>query len=88
MTKCRFCSRHRGLAVDASGCRSRCSFPSFEEELRVEGLCAELVPVPTEDGWVTGRCRLPIDDQELGMCEGHAAEMRSWRSMSEEERSC
>lgn len=59
---------------------------SYEQELIQEGKCPSLVWVHTEDGIVDGRCMLPITDTEVGACEGHAEEIRSWHSMSEIEK--
>jgi hypothetical protein len=74
---------------------------TYEQELHEDGLCAELVPVYTEDGVVSGRCKRPITDKvfmyrgysdpiatptQLPMCEGHAEEMVGWGAMSEAER--
>lgn len=64
---------------------------SYEQELHAQGLCAEVVPVMTEDGPATGRCRRPVedpngDDFAQVCCPGHAEEMRSWRGMSELQR--
>ena len=60
---------------------------SFEATLIALGYCPDLVPATDLDGYpITTRCLGPIDDAELGACEGHAAERRTWRSMSEFER--
>ena len=74
---------------------------SYEQELIDEGRCAELVRVWSEDGPVTGRCRLPISDKvwlyrgygdaearptQLPMCEGHAEERVGWGAMTEAQR--
>lgn len=47
-------------------------------------LCGDLVEWMTEDGPTDGRCGLLATDE--GACEGHAAESRQWREMSEAER--
>jgi len=71
----------------------------YETQLHDEGLCAELVPVLTEDGWTDGRCQAPITDRvflyrgygdearptRLPMCLGHAVERVGWGAMSEAE---
>lgn len=74
---------------------------SYESDLIDQGLCPDLVWIPTEDGPVTGRCMGPIvsvtvpADPRYGdmgpetvafACEGHTAERLSWRAMSEQER--
>jgi hypothetical protein len=70
---------------------------TYETELHDEGLCAELVPVATEDGVVDGRCLRPVTGRvfmyrgygdaeasptRLPMCEGHAEELVGWGAMS------
>jgi hypothetical protein len=70
----------------------------YEQELIEQGQCAEIVSVATEDGPVTGRCKLPITDRvfmyrgygdpearptRLPMCEGHAEERVGWGAMSD-----
>lgn len=54
---------------------------------RVDGrlVCGEIVPVWTEDGPATGRCRRPVLHDDIA-CPGHADEIRGWRSMTEPER--
>lgn len=59
---------------------------SYEQQLIEDGLCPEIVPVMTEDGPATGRCKAPIVDHDVAACEGHAAEIRAWRAMSEFEK--
>jgi hypothetical protein len=74
---------------------------SYDAELIEQGLCPELVWIDTEDGRVDGRCMQPIvpvtvpPDARYGeteatteafACEGHAAQILSWRSQSEAER--
>lgn len=58
----------------------------YEAQLLAEGKCPEIVPVMTEDGPSDGRCLAPITDEEVGACEGHAAEIRSWRAMDESQK--
>jgi hypothetical protein len=47
-------------------------------------LCAEIVPVATEDGTISGRCGNPVVGDE-GACPGHAAVIASWREQTEAE---
>lgn len=41
-------------------------------------LCGEIVAVPTEDGWVDGRCASPVMNDDVA-CPGHAAQINAWR---------
>lgn len=47
-------------------------------------VCPDLVPVPTEDGMIVGRCG--ADAVRDGACEGHAAETEAWLAATEDER--
>lgn len=49
-------------------------------------VCAEVVPVWTEDGPSDGRCGGPVFGAEGFACEGHTEERRGWAAMSEAER--
>lgn len=59
---------------------------TYDAMLIDRGECPELVWIDTEDGRVDGRCLAPITDDEIGACEGHAAEIRGWHAMSEAEK--
>lgn len=48
-------------------------------------LCGEAVLVYTEDGPITGRCGDYVRRDGVA-CEGHAAELDSWRAMPEVEK--
>jgi hypothetical protein len=70
---------------------------SVDRELHDAGRCAELVPVPTEDGIVDGRCGRPISTRRftyrtysdptprtttLPMCDGHAEDFVGWNALT------
>lgn len=59
---------------------------SYDTQLLEEGKCAEIVAVQTEDGLTDGRCMEPITDLEVGACDFHADQIRSWHQMSEPEK--
>lgn len=71
-----------------------------EAALRFQGLCAEIVMVPTEDGMVDGRCRgrntttlrpykgysdTAVTMELLPMCDGHADQRSHESRISEAE---
>ena len=58
---------------------------SYDQELIESGKCPELVPIRTEDGMSDGRCMADIIPGGYA-CEGHTAEIESWRSLTEAER--
>lgn len=61
------------------------SAQTYDQQLIAEGVCPEIVPVVTEDGPSDGRCLAPVVADGYA-CEGHTAEIESWRDMSEAER--
>lgn len=59
---------------------------TYDEQLIREGKCPELVPVYSDDFPPSdGRCLQPIVPGGYA-CEGHTAEIESWRNMTEEQR--
>ena len=44
-------------------------------------VCGELIQVFTEDGPMSGRCGLPVLNDDCA-CPGHAAQIAAWRSQS------
>lgn len=42
-------------------------------------LCGEIVPIPTEDGIIDGRCGAPVYDRGFA-CPGHEAQINAYRA--------